>query len=124
MRSTIIAALLLMPAAAQAQFMPIMPPTPPAGDPMPGISDMGTQPGGSTYRYDIREARDRISRGRHNGELSKSEARGLKREAGQIAALAERYGRDGLSDSERRELDMRTQVLKDLTAAQRLFNTP
>lgn len=70
--------------------------------------------------HDLREARKRISNGRDTGQLSKREARALRREAGQISALAERYARDGLSDSERRELDMRTQVLRDLTAAQRL----
>ena len=121
MRWMIVAAMLLAPAAAQAQFMPR---TPPASDRIPGISDMGTGPGGSTLGHDLRETRERIARGRDDGALSKSEARALRREARQIASLAELYSRDGLSDSEKRELDMRTQALKDLTAAQRIRSTP
>jgi len=121
MRLTIVATLILLPAAAQAQFMPR---TPPPGERIPGIVDMRTLPGGSTLDHDLRETRARIDRGREDGDLSKREARELRREARQISSLAERYARDGLSDSERRELDMRTQVLKDLTAAERFRNAP
>ncbi len=117
MRLIIVAALFLAPLGAQAQFMPR---APTGSDRMPGITDMGTRPAGSTFGHDLRETRERISRGRDDGALSKREARGLRREASQISSLAERYGRDGLSDSERRELEMRAQVLRDLTAAQRL----
>ncbi|MBJ7439704.1 MAG: hypothetical protein JHD35_11855 [Sphingopyxis sp.] len=87
---------------------------------MPGISDTGTMSGQSTVGHDLRETRTRIRDGRNEGQLSRREARALRREAGQISTLADRYARDGLSDSERRELEMRAQVLRDLTAAQRL----
>lgn len=117
MRLSIVLAILLGPAAAQAQFVPR---TPPPGERMPGIVDRGASTGTSTMAHDLRETRKRISNGRDTGQLSKREARALRREAGQISALAERYARDGLSDSERRELDMRAQVLRDLTAAKRL----
>jgi hypothetical protein len=108
--------LLLLPVAAQAQFMPR---TPPPGDRMPGISDMGTLSAEPSIGRDLRRARDLISQGREDGDLSKREARALRREARQIDTLAERYGRDGLSESEQRELDMRVQVLRAQTIAQR-----
>ncbi|WP_137869801.1 MULTISPECIES: hypothetical protein [Sphingopyxis] len=117
MRLSVVLAVLLVPTAAQAQFVPR---TPPPSDRMPGISDMGTAAQRSTVDHDLRETRARIRDGRDAGQLSKREARALRREAGQISTLADRYGRDGLSDSERRELEMRAQVLRDLTAAQRL----
>ena len=117
MRFIVVVALFLVPAGAQAQFMPR---APTGSERMPGITDMGTRPASSTPGHDLRETRERIGRGRDDGTLSKREARGLRREAGQISSLAERYARGGLSDSELRELEMRTQVLKDLTAAQRL----
>lgn len=117
MRLSVVLAVLLVPTAAGAQFVPR---TPPPSDRMPGISDMGTAAQRSTVDHDLRETRARIRDGRDAGQLSKREARALRREAGQISTLADRYGRDGLSDSERRELEMRAQVLRDLTAAQRL----
>lgn len=117
MRLVLVTALLLAPLGAQAQFMPR---TPPSGDRMPGISDMGTQPSNPALSHDLRETRQRISRGRADGELSKREARSLRREARQISTLGERYGRDGLSDSEARELETRVQILKSQAAAQRL----
>jgi len=81
---------------------------------------MGATEDRSTVGHDLRETRKRISNGRDSGQLSKREARALRREAGQISALADRYAHGGVSDSERRELEMRAQVLRDLTAAQRL----
>lgn len=117
MRLLILLAALLAPTLALAQFLPR---APSPGDRMPGITDMGRQHGQSTVGHDLRETRERISNGRDSGQLSKREARALRREAAQISTLADRYARDGLSDSERRELEMRAQVLRDLTAAQRL----
>ena len=59
------------------------------------------------------EARDRIRAAREAGLITRREARQLKREAGVIARHAEVYGRDGLSDSERNELETRTLYLLD-----------
>lgn len=117
MRLLIVLSALLVPTLAHAQFVPR---APSPSDRMPGISDMDRQHGPSTVGHDLRETRERISNGRDSGQLSKREARALRREAAQISTLADRYARDGLSDSERRELEMRAQVLRDLTAAQRL----
>lgn len=106
-----------LPATAHAQF--IAGPAP-GGVPMPGISDRGTMTTAPSVDRDIDTLRDRIRAGRNSGELSKREARGLKREAGMIGTLADRYAADGLSDSERRELDTRIQVQRAAAAAQRL----
>ncbi|HEY0594911.1 hypothetical protein [Sphingopyxis sp.] len=121
MRLPVFAALLLMPLGAAAQFVPR---TSPGSDWAPGMSDMGTLPGGPTFGHDLLETRERIDRGRADGELSKPEARALRREARQISSLAERYGRDGLSASEQRELDMRVRALQGLAAAQRAAKPP
>ncbi|WP_260583208.1 hypothetical protein [Sphingopyxis sp. PET50] len=72
---------------------------------------------GPSIGSDLLDLRDRIDARRETGDLSKREARALRREARQIEALTERYGRDGLSDSERREIDMRTQALRGLAGA-------
>lgn len=106
-----------LPAAAHAQFVPrSLPP----GERNPGISDMGTLPGsGPLPDRELRKARDLINEGRDRGELSKGEAKALRREARQIDALADRYGREGLSDPERRELETRLQLLRADTLAGR-----
>ncbi|PAL24548.1 hypothetical protein [Sphingopyxis sp. GW247-27LB] len=118
MRPILFPALFLaLPSVAQAQFVAGPGPAP---EPMPGIVDRGTLPTMPSLGHQLGEARDRIEGGRKRGELTKREARGLRRDAGMIETLADRYGADGLSDSERRELDMRTEVLRTLTAAQRL----
>jgi hypothetical protein len=56
--------------------------------------------------------RSRIERARDEGQLSKREARQLRREARLIGRLADRYAAGGLSPAERRELGTRTQVLR------------
>lgn len=63
-------------------------------------------------RRDIGDVRERIDRAYDAGRLTRREARALEREARLIARLARRYGRDGLSRSERSELDTRTAVLR------------
>lgn len=109
--------LLALPSAAGAQFVAGPAPAP---MPMPGISDRGTLTPLPSLGDQLGEARARIKAGRSRGELTKREARALRRDAAMIETLADRYGADGLSDSERRELDMRTGVLRTLVAAQRL----
>lgn len=81
-------------------------------------------PAGITIRPDpsnreLQESRERIREGRRSGGLTKKEARQLRKEATVNDALAKHYARDGLSDSEQRELDMRGRALQSLTEAQR-----
>lgn len=57
--------------------------------------------------------------GRENGRLSHKQAKELRREAGEIGILEERYARDGLSDDERAELQNRVQVIRAITNAKR-----
>ena len=59
------------------------------------------------------EVRERIHDAREAGAISRREARQLKREAAVLSGHAELYGRDGLSDSERNELDTRALYLMD-----------
>jgi hypothetical protein len=62
---------------------------------------------------ELRDIDSRINRARDRGALSGREARRLDREARAIGRLAERYGRDGLSPSERSELETRAAYLRD-----------
>lgn len=104
--------LLSLPGVASAQIAPpgrdaSSPPTPVTIKPGPGGS------------YDRQVARDEIKDGRRSGTLTKSQARQLRREADRGDALASRYGRDGLSDSERRDLDMQGQALRSIIQGER-----
>ena len=62
---------------------------------------------------ELSDLEGRIDRARDSGALSRGEARRLEREARVIGRLARRYGRDGLSPSERAELEARTAYLRD-----------
>ena len=84
----------------------------PRSDPFIGDSRL---PGPGIGR-DVRDIRRRIERARENGVLSGREARRLNREANRIERLAERYGRDGLSPSERAELEARALYLRGLAS--------
>ena len=127
-----IAAVLLvlaLPSAAQA----IRPEGARPTGPLPGIAE---EPRGATrlpwgvqvrfgeydpvVAHDLREARRSIERRRETGDLSRREARRLKREVRLIARMAYRYGQDGLSDDERRELGLRANVLRARAEAPRI----
>ena len=86
------------------------PPPEPAQRSDPFIGD-SRLPGPGVHR-DVRDIRRRVDRARDSGALSRGEARRLKREARRIDRLAERYGRDGLSPSERAELEARALYLR------------
>jgi hypothetical protein len=60
-----------------------------------------------------RQARldQRIDQGIRSGALNRNEARRLRQESRQLATLEGRYRRDGLSASERRDLDRRFDAL-------------
>lgn len=60
----------------------------------------------------IRDARDA-------DKLSRKEARQLRRESRRIAALEDRYARDGLSESERAALQARIEALRSIASARR-----
>jgi hypothetical protein len=62
---------------------------------------------------ELRDINKRIDRARESGRLSGREARRLEREARAIGRLERRYGRDGLSPSERAELEARAAYLRD-----------
>ncbi|HEX9963918.1 MAG TPA: hypothetical protein VGB04_02935 [Allosphingosinicella sp.] len=98
--------------------------TAPAEAQIAGKHDYGPAPVSSPFLEDSRlpgpgigrELRDidkRIDRARESGRLSGREARRLEREARAIGRLARVYGRDGLSPSERSELDARARYLRD-----------
>ena len=111
MAAALIAIVSPLAAPAVAQFMP-GPPAPRAPR-VPGpLVGHASIPSPDVWR-DIGDVRDRIDRGRDAGTLSRQEARQLRREARMIGVLAERYGRDGLSDAERTELEARMLYLRD-----------
>jgi hypothetical protein len=96
----------------------------PAGAQIAGKHDYGPVPSSSPFLDDSRlpgpgvdkELRDidkRIDRGRESGRLSAREAHRLERETRALDRLARRYGRDGLSPSERAELEARAAYLRD-----------
>jgi hypothetical protein len=67
---------------------------------------------------------DGIRAGRASGQLSRKEARALRRENRAIAGLASRYAENGLSPSEARELQIRTEVMRDMVNNRRLRPRP
>jgi len=102
--------------SAPAQFAPV-PRVPAPSSLPPFVAPVGPTQAGP-WR-DLHDVRERIARGRDAGQLSRREARGLRRQARYVDGLTGRYAADGLSDAERRELDVRTRVLRDETAARR-----
>jgi hypothetical protein len=62
---------------------------------------------------EVRDLMGRIGNALDRGALSRSEARRLEREARAIGRLERLYGRDGLSPSERAELETRANYLRD-----------
>ena len=96
----------------------------PAGAQIAGKRDYGPVPLSSPFLPDSRlpgpplgkELRDidrRIDRARDSGRLSPREARRLDRETRAVGRLARHYGRDGISPSERAELEARAAYLRD-----------
>lgn len=124
--ATAIMASLLLSISAQGEIAPrtlpgsIAPRTPPGSVRVPGVVQVRVHPTSRIVAHDLREARQTIERRRENGELSRREARKLRREIRRVAHLAHRYSRDGLSENERRELELRSDVLKSRSAAPRL----
>ena len=107
---TAIAAVFLVSVPAAAQI---------AGPP-PISSGPGTSwPRGPSVSRQVEKIRDGVRNGREAGQLSRREARALRREGRRIAAMERFYAADGLSDSEARALAMRTEMLRSLANAKR-----
>lgn len=81
----------------------------PSSSPFPADSRL---PGPAIGR-EVREIEGRIGHAVDSGLLSRRDARRLEREARAIGRLARVYGRDGLSPSERAELENRANYLRD-----------
>ena len=135
MRTFAIALLALaLPATAQAQFVPqtgyhgaaiertrsTSSRPPDTGYRVPEIK-APPRPGPVTYYRELERARHDIDRRRDRGEISRKEAKHLRREAARIDWMARSYRRDGLTESERNELDLRTTELRNRTATGRSF---
>ena len=118
MHRILIATLLtLTPGVAAAQFVPRSPPTGDRDPPTYGPMVPSRSPGVGPAAADVYA---RIDNGRDAGTLSRRDARVFRRDAGQIDALADRYGQDGLSAAEQAELTTRTIVLREQVDLQRL----
>lgn len=111
------ALLALVSGIATAQFVPSSPPN--EGRP-PAPYRPGSVPRAPDVGRDLADIRARIDDGRDAGTLSRRDARSYRRDVHQVERLADRYGRDGLSTSERAELDTRATVLRDQVNVQRL----
>jgi hypothetical protein len=108
-RYLILAPLLLAAAPASAQFWP--------GPMMAG-------PSGRSMACDFRTAEtaqivSNINKGRRGDQLTRREARLLKREAYQIDVLEARYAAGGLSPAEEAELFVRREALRNDVTAKR-----
>ena len=105
-----LAPLLLIATPASAQFW---------GGPSGSASISGGMPARmqpSTWTPPNRETdriRDDVRNGRQSGQLTRREARQLRRESFQIDGLQARFRRDGISDSEAAELATRRQLLRE-----------
>lgn len=88
------------------------PPKPVSVRALPGIKPGASEVGGlkAIVREEIRD-------GRRSGELSRKEAKDFRRQAGYIGSLEHRYARDGLSESELRELRTRLEALRSMIYA-------
>ena len=118
MRRILIALLLIVtPSATAAQFVPRSPPN--EGRQSPTYGPM-VQSRSSSVGRDLADVRARIDDGRDTGTLSRRQGRLFRRDAGQVGTLADRYGQDGLSQSEHAELTTRTTVLREQVDLQRL----
>ena len=105
---------LAVPAAAQITDRGWTP-----GRPGPALSGIARGADWSTER-EVRGLFDRIDEGRDAGTLTRREARSLRRSARLIGVSGRRYARDGLTDSERRDLTFQAMALGEQVSLQRL----
>ena len=88
-------------------------------DPSGGVRWPAPSPALPGVARELGQADHNIREGRESGQLSRREARALRRESRQIATLERRYARGGLSESERAELQSRIAALRSVTGAKR-----
>jgi hypothetical protein len=81
--------------------------------PMPGA------PRDTSIGRQLGKIRSDTNAGRESGQLTRRQARALRRERASISALEARFARDGLSDSEKAELQARVEILHANTVARR-----
>jgi hypothetical protein len=112
MRVGVLLAAGLLPIACplQAQFWA------PPGDGLPNASGAFQA---APHLATLRDAGQAIRQARRDGELTRPEAKQLRREQRILGAIAERYAADGLTPSEAAELDFRAHVLLDQVQARR-----
>ncbi len=124
-------ALLILPAGAQAITQQAAPPggyrLPGIAEPkptrLPGVVEVHIGASDPVVSHELREAREQIEWRRESGEITRREARRLRREVRLVERLAYHYGLDGLDGTERRELEMRATVLSARTATPGLQQT-
>ncbi|PVX31154.1 hypothetical protein [Sphingomonas pokkalii] len=83
------------------------------GGPVPASAGGSAAARGIQIAPQPRSARSEIRAGERSGQLTRGEARQLRRAGGGNTALADRIGRDGLSESEAAELDTRALLLHE-----------
>ncbi len=101
-----------------------------AATPMPTIAQI-RDPAGSNAGWpaprpalpgiarDLHQVDRSIRAARDSGQLSRKEARQLRRESRRIAALEDRLARDGLSESEQAGLQAQVEALRSIASARR-----
>ncbi|HVJ00338.1 MAG TPA: hypothetical protein VM657_14870 [Sphingomonas sp.] len=72
---------------------------------------------------DIHDIRQRIKDGRKSGQLSRHDAKALRRNAALIGEMNDRFARDGLSAVEQAELQTRVEVLRAQVDYRRLSDS-
>jgi hypothetical protein len=107
----VLAAAALAPAAPASAQIVGRPVYEPVGIADPFLPDSSSPP--PPIGRELRQIRQRINHARDAGLISRREARQMRREARAIGLLGHRYSHGGLSDSERRELQTRTEVLRE-----------
>ena len=90
------------------------------GPPAPVVRTIPDYTHAPSVSITVQQVLSNIHDGRENGRLSHKQAKELRREAGEIGILEERYARDGLTDNERAELQNRAQVIRAITNAKRI----
>lgn len=72
---------------------------------------------GQGYRSDLRRIDRRTRLARERGEISRCEARAIRRQVSAIRATGYAYAASGLSDAELAALDIQTFALRDVSQA-------
>jgi hypothetical protein len=73
----------------------------------------------TTVSREVRDIREQVDAGRASGQLSRREARALRREGHRIEAASRRYASGGYSDAELAMLRSRSEALRSAVVAKR-----